>query len=306
MTQKAAAALDAFQYACNRRMATANKANDPKEPLFHYTNEKALFSILDSGQFWFTSIYYMDDPEELNFGFDVACEMFKEASQRTRGLEHNFCGALGVDGDREKIRSMIECYSVSFGLRDVSKQWIKYAQAGTGVALGLAPEFFWPAPFEDPDNPKPEEEIYYGKVSYGLEDGRARHRPVVDAALVLIEQVLRRGWVSSSQEAGAFCAHLAASMYSEILWNCITTKKSCWDYQNEMRLLARNFLKDPKLPIVKGEKGPRVELNQPRLKQSVVEVMVGPKADADALQRVRDGLATRGLGQVLVTHGKPE
>lgn len=33
------------------------------------------------------------------------------------------------------------------------------------------------------------------------------------------------------------------------------------------------------------------ELIEPRLKQSVVEIMVGPKADGTVLQRVRSGLA---------------
>jgi hypothetical protein len=35
---------DKLQDACDRRMADANAANDPKDALFHYTNGKALFS----------------------------------------------------------------------------------------------------------------------------------------------------------------------------------------------------------------------------------------------------------------------
>jgi hypothetical protein len=77
LSQKAAAAVDVLQAACDRRMTEANAANDPKQPLFHYTNHTALFSILDSSQFWFTSIYHMDDPEELNFGLNsrAACSV---------------------------------------------------------------------------------------------------------------------------------------------------------------------------------------------------------------------------------------
>src|SRR4051812_7973540 len=91
VSPKAAAAVDAFQRACNLRIANANEANDPREPLFHYTTEAALFSILDSGQFWFTSIYHMDDPEELNFGFNVARALFREATERSKGLARAFC-----------------------------------------------------------------------------------------------------------------------------------------------------------------------------------------------------------------------
>jgi hypothetical protein len=168
------------------------------------------------------------------------------------------------------------------------------------TALGLAPEFFQPAPFEDPHNPKPEEIIFYGKVCYGPKEGRARHEKVVDAALAVIEQVQRRKWLRSGEDAAVFCHHLRATMYTEILWNSVTTKDSIWSYQNEMRILARNFLKNPQLPIVNPER-PRVEIVQPRLRQSMVEVMVGPKADADAVKRVRDGLAARGLRNVPVT-----
>jgi hypothetical protein len=70
-----------------------------------------------------------------------------------------------------------------------------------------------------------------------------------------------------------------------------------WSHQNEMRLLARNFLKDPHLLIV-NPAWPRAEIIQPRLKQSVVEIMLGPRADAAILQRVRAGLDARGLKRV--------
>ena len=58
-------ALATFEDESNRRMADANAANAPLQPLFHYTLDQALTSIISSEQFWFTSIYHMDDPEEL-------------------------------------------------------------------------------------------------------------------------------------------------------------------------------------------------------------------------------------------------
>jgi hypothetical protein len=143
-----------LQAACDRRMAEANVANVPKEPLFHYTNHTALFGILDSSQFWFTSIYHMDDPEELNFGFDVARGLFGEAAKQCKGLARRFFATLAQDGDRQRMRELIAFYSVSFGLRDVERQWIKYADQGRGIALGLArPSFSGPCPFKTPATP---------------------------------------------------------------------------------------------------------------------------------------------------------
>ncbi len=89
-------------------------------------------------------------------------------------------------------------------------------------------------------------------------------------------------------------------MYPEILWNCITTKDSKWSHQNETRILVRNFLKKPLLPIVNAEK-PRVEIAQPLLRPSIVEIMIGPKAAPGALTRMRKFLVSVGLPAVPVT-----
>jgi hypothetical protein len=89
-------------------------------------------------------------------------------------------------------------------------------------------------------------------------------------------------------------------MYTEVLWNCITTKDSKWSHQHEMRLLALNFVKSPRLPIVMGDK-PRVELPQPPLRSSIVEVMIGPQSDPGAFTRMREFLDGHGLSNVPVT-----
>jgi hypothetical protein len=283
-------------------MADANEAGAPKQPLFHYTSEQALLSIIKSEQFWFTSIFHMDDTTELTFGFNVSRALLQEAIARKDGLVRDFCRGLLEDDDlRKVIRESIAFYSVSFGLRDDIKQWKCYGDRERGVALGLAPDFFRPAPFEDPDHPKPEEEIFYSKVSYGETDARARHSKVIEAAFALVEQAQGRGWLRTKQDAATLCHHLRASMYPEIFWNCVTTKESKWSHQNEMRLLARNFLRKPRLPIVTVDKKSHVEINQPRLRQSIVEVMVGPKADSEAVARVRESLALHGLSAVPVT-----
>src|SRR5258708_2387110 len=152
-------ALAAFEDESNRRMAAANAANAPTQPLFHYTREQPLFSIISSGQFWFTSIYHMDDPEEQKFGFNQSRALLQEAIALKDGLARAFCQDVLEIVDLETIKELIAFYSISFGLRDDLQQWNSYGDQGRGVALGLAPEFFRPAPFEDPDHPKPEEEL---------------------------------------------------------------------------------------------------------------------------------------------------
>jgi hypothetical protein len=295
-------ALAAFEDTSKRRMADANAANAPEQPLFHYTRVEALISIIDSKQFWFTSIYHMDDTEELKFGYNVWRSLLQEAIAVKHGLALALCQGLLEDHDLKSIiKESIAFYSVSFGLRDDPQQWNSYGDRGRGVALGLAPEFFRPASFEDPSHPKPEEEIFYGKVAYGVMDARARHSKVLDAAFAFIKQVHAAGWLRTKEEAGKLCHHLAASMYVELLWNCVTTKDSNWSHQNEMRLLARNFLKTPRLPIVNPDKRPRLEIIQPLLQTSIVEVMIGPQSDPTAFTRMREFLDSRDLSNVPVT-----
>jgi hypothetical protein len=294
-------ALDEFQGACNRRMANANEANSPAEPLFHYTNERALTSIVESEEFRFTSIYHMDDTEELKFGFSVARSLLEEAAASKAGLIRSFCQDVLDAIPVEKLKQLIAFYSVSFGLRDDARQWKCYGDGGRGVALGLATAFFRPARL-DPHHPKPEEEIFYGKVAYGDADARARHSIVFEAAFALIKQLQAAGCLGTAQDAELFCKHLNASMYTEVLWNCVTTKDSKWTHQNEMRLLALNSVKRPRLPIVMGiGDKPRVELPQPRLRSSIVEVMVGPQSDPGAFTRMREFLDSHGLTDVPVT-----
>jgi hypothetical protein len=294
-------ALAAFEDASNRRMADANAASAPDQPLFHYTNQAALCSIIESEQFWFTSIYHMDDTEELTFGFNVSRLLLQEAIAVKEGLARSFCGDLLDVIDSKRIKELIAFYSVSFGLRDDLQQWTRYGGQGRGVALGLAPDFFRPQPFQDPKNPKPEEELFYGKVSYGEADARSRHSPVIGEALALIKWVEDAGWLRTKEEAGTFAKHLTASMHTEILWNCVTTKDSSWSHQNEMRVLAMNSLKNPRLPIINPDKRPRVEISQPLLRKSIVEVTIGQKAEAGALTRMRKFLVSRDLPEVPVT-----
>ncbi len=293
-----AEAVAKFHDTSTQRMAKANVADEPTEPLFHYTNESALFSIIKSEQFWFTSIYHMDDTEELTFGFSVAQALLRKAVESGDTLTRMFCEELANADELQKIKKLFEFYSVSFGVKDDTKQWEKYAKGGRGIALGLAPAFFKPLMTA---SPKPEETIFLGKVVYGDAQARARHSQVIDEAIDTIKRTQKAGSIKNGQEARIFFQHMAAEMTVETLWNSVTTKDSSWSHQNETRLLALNNLKNPSVKIHNADKTPRLELPQPFLKQNLTEVMVGPNADGGAKIRVRAFLDSHGLAHVPVT-----
>ncbi len=276
-------------------MADANARGDPTDPLFHYTTVDALFGIIKSETFWFTSIYHMDDDQELSFGFGISHSLLSAALQREDVHVKTFLKPLVDDVGFERIKRRFEFYSVSFGQKDDPQQWADYGDHGNGVALGLAPKFFSLA---EPDDPKPEEMIFLGKVEYGERSAKIRHASIVDSAVEVVKQAYRQGLLLKAEDEEEFLHLMAAEMYVEILWNSVTTKASKWLHQAETRLLAVNDLKNPQIEIKNADKRPRVELPQPLLKRNITEVMMGPAANEDTKTRVRTFLDENDLSTV--------
>jgi hypothetical protein len=142
MNHRAEKLLTKFHDASALRMAKLNEKEAPTQPLFHYTNEQALFGIIGSNKFWFTSIYHMDDDAELSFGFGVSHGLLSAAMEREDVHTKTFLKPLVEDYKFEKIKARFEFYSASFGQKDDPKQWADYAGGGSGIALGLMPGFF--------------------------------------------------------------------------------------------------------------------------------------------------------------------
>lgn len=290
-------AIDSFHEASMQRMAAANAADEPTKSLFHYTSEAALYGIIESETFWFTSIYHMDDTEELTFGYGVAQAVLQEAVDHGDALTKMFCEPLADAEDLEKVKKIFEFYSVSFGERDDPKQWEKYAGNSTGVSFGLAPEFFKPLATKVP---APEEMVFLGKVAYGDANARARHVAPINEAIATIQGAQKSGAIRDGKDAKSLFEHIAAEMTVETLWNSVTTKDDSWKHQNETRLLALNNLLDPHLTIHNAKDRPRVELPQPLLKRFLSEVMIGANADPGVDARVRAFLDRHGLAHVPV------
>jgi Protein of unknown function (DUF2971) len=298
MNRQAQKLVTKFSAASKDRMTRGNAKEAPTQPLFHYTTEQALYSIIQSETFRFTSIYYMDDDAELSFGFGVSHALLSAALEREDVLTKTFLKPLVDDFEFKKIRARFEFYSASFGQKDDPEQWSDYADGGSGVAIGLAPGFF---ALSNPKNPRPEETIFLGKVIYGEAGAKVRHASVIDSAISTVKRAYKALLLLKEQDEEEFLHHMAAEMYVEILWNSVTSKDTKWAHQSETRLLAVNDLKTPKLEIHNASVRPRVELPQPLLKKNIVEVMLGPKADHAAKDRIRTFLDQNQLPHVPVT-----
>jgi hypothetical protein len=298
MHRRAEKLADRFNLASVHRMAKGNGRDAPTQPLFHYTSVAALAAIIGSETFWFTSVYHMDDDQELSFGFKISHSLLAAALEREDANVKVFLKPVVEDIGFSRIRNRFEFYSASFGQNDDAKQWADYADGGKGVAIGLAPKFLG---FEKKEDFKPEEKIFLGKVEYGEPAAKIRHAAIVDSAVQTIKQAHKQGLLLKAEDEEAFLHLMAAYMFVEILWNSVTTKSDRWSHQIETRLLAVNDLKNPGIEIKNAPARPRVEIPQPLLKTNITEVMMGPTADDDARAKVRKILDDNGLPNVAVT-----
>ena len=298
MHRRAEKLAERFDQASTQRMAKGNEREAPTEPLFHYTSVAALSAIIASETFRFTSVYHMDDDQELSFGFEISRALLAAAQEREGPQCEDFFKPLVEDVGFSRIRNRFEFYSASFGQKDDARQWNDYAAGGTGVAIGLAPKFFG---FVNKKEYEPWEKTFLGKVKYGEPSAKIRHAAIVDSAVQTIKLAHKQCLLLKAEDEEEFLHVMAASLFVEILWNSVTTKSDKWSHQIETRLLAVNDLKKPRLEIKNAPDRPRVEIPQPLLKASITEVMTGPKADDETRTSVRKILDDNGLPGVPVT-----
>ncbi len=297
MHHRAKKLADKFEDSSMRRMVRGNERGAPSEPLYHYTTADALFAIIGSETFRFTSVYHMDDDQELSFGFGISHSLLSAAMEREDLHAKIFLKPLVEDVGFDRIKSRFEFYSASFGQKDDPRQWTDYADNGKGVALGLAPKLF---SITKSGDFKPEEKIFLGKVEYGEPSAKIRHAAVVDSAVQTVKQAYKQGLLLKAEDEEAFLHLMAAEICVEILWNSVTTKADKWSHQAETRLLVVNDLKNPSIEIKNASKRPRVEIPQPLLKANITEIMMGPKASDDTRAKVRQFLDDNGLASVPV------
>jgi hypothetical protein len=189
MNLQAKKLIKKFRTSSTGRMTRENIKHAPAQPLFHYTNETALYSIINLEEFWFTSVYHMDDDKELSFGYGIAHSLLAEAMTRENIFVQQFLKPLVDDFKFDKIKARFEFYSASFGQKDDAQQWTDYASGGSGVAIGLSPAFF--TVFDVKDQ-KPEETIFLAKVIYGEASAKVRYAGLIDSAIWTLNEAYRR------------------------------------------------------------------------------------------------------------------
>jgi hypothetical protein len=104
--------------------------------IYHYTNDLGLRGILETGIFWLTDIFNLNDPSELRHGFSHAINALNNMAA-TGPPESKFFAERFEAFDKE-IQNSAHFFVCSFSsCGDDLGQWRAYADNGRGYTLGF-------------------------------------------------------------------------------------------------------------------------------------------------------------------------
>jgi hypothetical protein len=153
--------------------------------IYHYTDDRGLAGILESGRIRLTEIFGLNDPTELRHGVSPAIRLLRTAARRDdrfeiRQFSQNVAAMFhyGI----EQIAHFFVC-SFSEAGNDLG-QWRAYADNGRGFALGFDAEMLEKA-FESVNIPGSSQHTTF-PVTYNESELQRMHRLVVAQALPLI------------------------------------------------------------------------------------------------------------------------
>lgn len=118
---------------------------DTPEILYHYTDAKGLYGILNTKQIWASSYRFMSDSQEFNYGFDLISELFPgQLPIRTLGLdfsensaELSFAEVLRRKKDFYDLDILFIASFSAAAKGDSLGQWRGYAGLHSGYSLGF-------------------------------------------------------------------------------------------------------------------------------------------------------------------------
>jgi hypothetical protein len=262
-------------------------ARQVNRPLYHYTDMGGLQGIINSEQFWFTSVFHLNDPSELAYGVGVARQVIKLETRRgdaiieelANRVEHILLHAPDVFG--------FFIASFSSESNDLG-QWRAYADNGRGASIGLAPELF--RVVLDQASLSVVEKTLASPVTYNLEDCQGNfERPIKRAVDIILRDA---GKASSDAERARFLGDMAVALAPSLLVHAITTKHPAYENERETRLVLMNQHENFGRHVRTRTRGPHlipfVQSPLPvRVPGNITRIIVGPAADDRAIEAVR-------------------
>jgi hypothetical protein len=114
------------------------EANPAPETIYHYTDDRGLAGILESGRIRLTEIFGLNDPTELRHGVSPAIRLLRAAARRDDRFEIGQFSQNVAAMFHYGIEEMAQFFVCSFSEagNDLG-QWRAYADNGRGFSLGF-------------------------------------------------------------------------------------------------------------------------------------------------------------------------
>lgn len=287
--------------------ATQKNSLPIPEKIYHYTDGNGLKGILESGTFWLTDIFCLNDPSEIDFGKKIAADKFmvirntyfprnKETINKLYWFEFE---RLLDDVDACAFRAVQKLFVCSFStMNDDLAQWRAYADDGRGYMLQFDRAAL-DAAFEEVI-PEPRETFL---ISYDLDKDseyslRQLQQKIACQAVLAIDKILK--------EMGDFTHPVQAQIPAMKLFNAYAYyvflismhfKHKGYIGENEYRYMNIERSIPSKLDIENRFRPNEIILYQkfpwkPLASSALKSILIGPAADREKSRRfVNDCLA---------------
>jgi DUF2971 family protein len=215
---------------------TASSTDAYPERLYHFTDCAGLIGIFENKTLWASLATSLNDPSEVRYGLDLACELFRQGTITAQNFSLD-----GVDKLVAARAAESRAYIISFCANlSVAGQWLHYGRSGSGAAVGFYPEHLTQAPYD------------LFRIVYPLnaqtEVIRAIIRTIDDSLAELLPSI---GEETQRDRLKAIAADLAA----DHLWMASPKlKHPSFAAEEEWRLIAYE-LRGPGAPVGEGPAG---------------------------------------------------
>jgi hypothetical protein len=282
----------------------------PAAPLFHYTGREGLLGVLENQHLWCFSHADQNDVDEFSYSLSIADTELKRVAKHGEQFAKEFCVCVADLIARNDLTKVFNFYLFSVSQnRDSASQWSRYGRDGAGFSIGFAPKLFLP---DQPTlSPRANENAHVGLVVYGEEKTTYRHRKVITRAAEITQRVagVNQGLLRPEAVHVEYINAMAKEYIArQLVWRSITSKRSRWEGESEVRFVILNQAKNFGGLTKTHSDGRRyikyaLPLREP---ESIAEIMVGRAAPNDAEDSVRVLLRNLGYPEIKVTRSNPQ
>ncbi len=255
---------------------------EPPPIIYHYTNDVGLRGILESGCFWLTDVFDLNDPSEMNYGFSQAIKVLNTKAAIGPPEAKKFAELFESFATAGNIQRVAHFFLCSFSAhKDDLGQWRAYADNGRGYAMAFDRKMLAQAFFEASDSSQP------GNGSFPVLYDEALLTKIfgqlIDVAFPLISIPCGRNLKTTVAES--YVLQLKKWLVFYALQAMVFFKHEAYKCEKEYRILQIN--RADKEVSVKFRQRPYSLVRyrefdwKSKISSALKQIMVGPSADRE-------------------------